>query len=193
MSFPARTSSLQAYHMLLYRNGVHPEFFNIEGRKRIEHMNYEFEIWNFNGGHVCMFDFEGVCLVEVVTPELEHLPERGLVSTTPCAGEKDHQSTFGERISFMTSIQTETLTDHLYLGTYEELLEHGRSEDCLMSHWQGLDGQQNLSLVELQRYSDQVHVQGYHLQSDCSMVLRTQSIFQAGINEDEESIDSSDD
>ena len=193
MSFASRTSSLQSYHMLLYRNGVHPEFFNIEGRKRIEHMNYEFEIWNFNGGHVCMFDFEGVCLVEVVTPELEHLPERGLVSTTPCAGEKDHQSTFGERITFMTSIQTETLTDHLYLGTYEELLDHGRSEDCLVSHWQGLDGQQNLSLVELQRYSDQVHVQGYHLQSDCSMVLRTQSIFQAGINEDDESLDSTDD
>lgn len=192
MSFASRTSSLQDYHMLLYRNGVHPEFFNIEGRRRIEHMNYEFEVWHFNGGHVCMFDFEGVCLVEVVTPELENLPERGLVSTTPCAGEKDHQSTFGERITYMTSIQTETLTEHLYLGTYEELLEHGRSDDCLLSHWQDLEGQPNLSLIEMQRYSDQVHVQGYHLRSDCSMVLRTQSIFQAGVNEEDEADDSAD-
>ena len=36
----------------------------------------------------------------------------------------------------------------------------------------------NLSLVDLQRFADQVHVQGYHLRSDCGMVLRTQSIFQ---------------
>ena len=184
MSIAPRTSSLQAYHMLLYRNGVHPEFFNIEGRKRIDNMDYEFELWHFNGGHVCMFDFEGVCLVEVVTPQLDHLPDRGLVATMPCAGEKDHESTFGERITYMTSIQTETLSDHLYLGTYNELLEHGRSNECLTSHWQDVDGQPNLSLLELQRYSDQVHVQGYHLRSDCSMVLRTQSIFQAGITDE---------
>ena len=178
--------------MLLYRNGIHPEFFNIEGRRRIEHMDYEFEAWNFNGGHVCMFDFEGVCLVEVVTPDIERLPERGLVSATPCAGEKDHQSTFGERITYMTSMQTEILTDHLYLTTYNELVEHGRSSDCLISTWSEVEGQPNLSMIELQRYSDQAHVQGYHLRSDCSMVLRTQSIFQAGVNEDEDSIESLD-
>ena len=46
--------------------------------------------------------------------------------------------------------------------------------------------QPNLSLVEIQRYTDQVHVQGYHLRSDCGLVLRTQSIFQAGVDEDAE-------
>ena len=36
----------------------------------------------------------------------------------------------------------------------------------------------NLSLVDVQRYRDEVHSQGYHLRSDCGLVLRTQSIFQ---------------
>ena len=192
MSFaPRSTTSLQAYHMLLFRNGVHPEFFNIEGRKRIEHMGYEFEAWQFKGGHICLFEFEGVCLVEVVTPDLDSLPDRGLVTTIPCAGEKDHESVFGERVTYMTSIQTETLTEHLYLGTYNELAEHAQGPHCLVTDWRDSDGQKNLTIVELQRYSDQVHVQGYHLRSDCSMVLRTQSIFQAGVSEDDSSTEES--
>ncbi len=187
MSFAPRTSSLQTYHMLLYRNGVHTEFFDIENRRRIEHGGYEFEAWQFHGGHVCLFEHEGICLVEVVTPSLTGLPERGLVTTMPCAGEKDHEATFGDRITFMTSIQTETLSDHLYLGTYNEMLKHGEESDCLLGLWKDETGQPNLSLVEMQRYTDEVHVQGYHLRSDCGLVLRTQSIFQAGVDEDAES------
>lgn len=186
MSFAPKTTSLQTYHMLLFRNGVHPEFFDIEARKRIVHCDYEFESWMFKGGHVCLFEHDGICLVEVVTPSLDRLPERGLVTSMPCAGEKDHDATFGDRITFMTSIQTETLSDHLYLGTYNELLKHSEECECLMGHWYGESDRPNLSLVELQRYTDQVHVQGYHLRSDCGMVLRTQSIFQAGVEEDNE-------
>ena len=35
-----------------------------------------------------------------------------------------------------------------------------------------------MSLVDVQRFADSVHVQGYHLRSDCGLVLRTQTIFQ---------------
>jgi hypothetical protein len=78
----------------------------------------------------------------------------------------------------MTSMQTETLTDHLYLSTYNEMMEHGRNEECLMSVWADEIGKPNLSLIDRQRYGDEVHVQAYHLRSDCGLVLRTQSIFQ---------------
>ena len=37
MSFPSRTTSLQSYNMLLFRNAIHPEFFPICGRRRITH------------------------------------------------------------------------------------------------------------------------------------------------------------
>ena len=58
------------------------------------------------------------------------------------------------------------------------MLEHGRGCDGLMSVWTDEPGKPNLSLVDLQRFADQVHVQGYHLRSDCGLVLRTQTIFQ---------------
>jgi len=178
MSLASRTTSLQAYNMLVFRNAIHPEFFPISGRRRIEHGDYEFEAWIFKGGHVLRFEFDGVCVTEVVTDQQERLPDRGLITTLQCAGEKDHEADFVDHITFMTSMQTETLSDHLYLSTYNELLEHGRMSDGLMTIWTDELGRNNLSLIEMQRFSDQVHVQAYHCRSDCSLVLRTQSIFQ---------------
>ncbi len=178
MSFQPKVTSLQAYGMLLYRNALHPEFFGIEGRRRIEHGEYEFEAWIFRGGHALRFQHDGVCLTEIITDQSESLPERGLIATLPCAGEKDHDATFGDRLTYLTSIQTEILSDHLYLGTYKELIEHGQDADSLISIWPDQSSKPNLSLLDMQRFNDQVHVQGYHLRSDCGLVLRTQTIMQ---------------
>jgi len=177
MSFASKTSSLQAYNLLLYRNAIHPEFFGIEGRRTIEYGDYEFESWIFRGGHVLRFQYRQTCLTEVVTENMAGLPERSLATTLPCAGEKDHEEEFSKQVVYMASIQTETLSDHLYLGTYNEMLEHGRECDGLMSMWSE-SGKNNLSLLDIQRYNDEVHVQSYHLRSDCGLVLRTQTIFQ---------------
>ena len=178
MSFASRATSLQSYNMLLYRQAVHPEFFAITGRQRIEHGDYEFEAWIFKGGHALRFQHENGVAIEIVTDQIERLPNRGLVTALPCAGEKDHDQEFGDTLGYMTSIQTETLTDHLYLGTYNELVDHARMSEGLLTVWNDELGRHNLSLIDTQRYSDEVHVQAYHCRSDCSLVLRTQSIFQ---------------
>ena len=174
----SKSSSLQAYNMLLYRTAIHPEFFQITGRRRLEHSGFEFESWIFKGGHVFRFQHGGSCATEVVTDAFERLPGKGLITTLPCAGEKDHEAAVSDRLVFMTSIQTETLSDHLYNSTYLELLEHGRMCEGLMTVWKDEGNKPNLSMIDLQRYSDQIHVQAYHCRSDCSLVLRTQSIFQ---------------
>lgn len=174
----SKTSSLQSYNMLVYRTAIHPEFFQIAGRRRIEHNGFEFEAWVFRGGHVVRFQQGGSCATEVVTETFERLPGKGLITTLPCAGEKDHDAEVSDRLVFMTSIQTETLSDHLYNSTYQELVEHGRMCEGLMTMWTDEVGRHNLSMLDVQRYSDQMHVQAYHCRSDCSLVLRTQSIFQ---------------
>jgi hypothetical protein len=178
MSLPSKTSSLQAYNLALYRGALHPEFFQIEGRCRIAHGGYEFEAWISRGGHAIRFEHHGMCATEVVGDDIDTLPDRGHVATLPCAGEKDHECEFADRIVYVTSMQTETLSDHLYVGTYNEMLEHGRMGECLMSVWTDEMSKPNLSLLDVQRYADEVHVQTYHLRSDCGLVLRTQSIFQ---------------
>ncbi len=176
----SKSSSLQTYAMLLYRRAVHPEFFGIEARKKLEHGEYEFEGWIFRGGHCARFQYGGLTFCEVVVENPAALPERGLIATLPCAGERDHEEKLSEQLAYMTTIQTETLSDHLYLGTYKEMLVHGRegTGDCIMAAWTDAAGKPNLSLIDMQRFRNELHLQGYHLRSDCGMVLRTQSMIQ---------------
>jgi len=190
MSLSTKSSSLQAYNMLVFKNALHPEFFGIEGRHRIEYGEYEFEAWIFRGGHALRFQHDDICIVEVVCDDTDNLPDRGLVTTLPCAGERDHDAKFGDHVVYMTSIQTEILTDHLYLGTYREMLEHGREAQALMSVWDDHTGKPNMSLVDMQRFNDEMHIQSYHLRSDCGLVLRTQTIFQISDEANDEDGDS---
>lgn len=174
---PLKSTNVQAYNLAIYRSALHPEFFDIESRMQLSHGEYEFEAWVFRGGHMLRFEMGGQCISEIVGDCLDGLPARGHVTTLPCAGERDHEASFGESVVFMTSIQTETLSGHLYLGTYGEMLDHGRESGSLLSTWSD-QSQSNLSLVDVQRYSDEVHVQAYHLRADAGLVLRTQTIFQ---------------
>lgn len=175
---PSRASSLQGYHMLAFRKALHPEFFGIEGRQRVQHGEYETEAWIFRGGHSLRFTLHGFCMSEIVVEHIDQIPDRGLIAALPCAGERDFEEKVAENILFMTTMQTETLSDHLYLGTYKEMLQHARENDSLFAMWTDGAGKPNLSLVDVQHFRNEAHVQGFHLRSDCGLVLRTQSMIQ---------------
>ncbi len=178
MSSAQKSSLLQTYNMVLYRTALHPEFFDIQARRRIKHGEYEFEAWMLQSGHAVRFEFNGLCVTEIVTNAADALPDRGLVASLPCAGEKDHECEFGDRVTYMTSIQTETLSDHLYLGTYNELRDHAADSGGVVLDWSTEFNRPDMSLLDMQRYNDEVHVQAYHLRAEGGLVLRTQSIFQ---------------
>lgn len=188
MSLGSKLSTLQSYNMLLYRRALHPEFFAIKGRRRLVHGGFEFEAWIFDGGHALRMQHEGNCLCELVTDQLDHLPEKALAVTLPCAGERDHEERLDDDLVYMTSVQTETLSEHLYIGTCKEMLEHARSVNSLLVNWNDDHGRPNLSVLDMQRFRNEIHLQGYHLRSDCGLVLRTQSMFQFGgeLGEDDE-------
>ncbi len=179
MSTPSKANSLQSYSLLVYRKAVHPEFFSVEGRRRLENGPLEAEAWITKGGHAIRFQQGDTCIVEVITDQPQGLPERGLTANMICAGEHDHQEKAGEGLSFMTTVQTETLAEHLYLGTYKEMLAHGRDNESLVVAWNDPNTQKpNLSIVDVQRYKAEISTQSWHLRSDCGLVLRTQSMFQ---------------
>lgn len=174
----AKSANSLSYAMLLYRRAVHPEFFGIEARRKLQHGDYEFEGWIFKGGHCVRFQYGAITFCEVVVDNPTSLPDRGLAGTLPCAGEHDHEEKVTEQIAYMTTIQSESLSDHLYLGTYKEMLQHGRDSDSLMTVWTDPNGKPNLSLIDMQRFRNELHVQGYHLRAQSGLVLRTQSMFQ---------------
>ena len=181
-----KTTSLQAYTMLVYRKPLHPEFFGIEGRRRIDGPDFEFEGWVFPGGQVARFQSGSTTICEVVTDQVENLPEKGLAANLPCAGERDFEKAFGDVATYMTTMQTETLSDHLYESTYREMLKYARESNALIHVPLRADGRKEMSVLDIQRSRTEVHVQGYHLRADCGLVLRTQSLFRLGVDEVEE-------
>jgi len=178
MQLPEKIVDQQIYSMALFRSAIHPEFFEVEERVEVQHNGYDFEAWLFRGGHVLRFEYEGTCVTEVVTRDPEALPERGHVTTMACAGERDHEQDFGDRVTLITSMQIESLPDHLFGDSHRELLAFGEESNAKILLWTEEDSNQNALILDIQRYRDQLHAQSYHLQSKHGIVLRTQSIFE---------------
>ena len=176
MSTSPKVPSLQAYQLALYRGPLHPEFFRVATRKTLLHNGYEAEAWLFPGGHTARFEFGPSCATEVLSEEVDTLPVRGVIASLPCAGEREHECKAAEKVDYMTSVQTETLEPHLYRSTFLEMLEYAESPDCIHHRWRDEEGE-NLSVLELQRYNDELHLQTWHLRADNGLVLRSQSVF----------------
>lgn len=179
MTTPQKSNSLQTYQTLLYDRALHPELFQLRGRSVTQHGKYELECWLLEGGHVLRFEHAGLCATELVTDQESGLPRLGVVNAALCAGEQelDHQLPGGLR--FMTTVQTEQLADNLYQATFREMTEHAE-EVGAVTHAFADESGRCLSMLDVQLYSREAHVQSYHLQASGGLVLRTQSIFEHG-------------
>lgn len=164
---------------MMYRRALHPELFQLQGRKIDRHGEYEVESWIAPLGHIVRFQIEGQVLTEAVLENGDHLPETGLVHALPCLGEKDFEMEPDGRIGYVTTVQTETLTDNLYMATYREMKDFVAESGALTHEWTDEKGNPCLSLLDAQKYRREYHVQSYHLVGATGLVLRTQSIFEA--------------
>lgn len=171
--------NLQAYRLILYSRALHPELFRVKGRRVIEHNGYEFEGWVMPGSHLMRFQFGGDCAVELITDMEDGIPDRGIVTALPCAGERDHDHTFGKKIKYCTTVQTEQLTENLYRATYQELTEFGKEAKGLVYTWNDDDGGKCASILVVERIRKEINAEAYHLVANGGVVLRSQSIFEA--------------
>ncbi len=178
MSVGSKSSSTQLFRLMLYRRALHPELFDLRNRRQHRHGEYEVEAWIAPGGHVIRFSVDGQVYSEAVLESGDHLPETGLVYALPCLGEKDYELEPAGRIGYVTTVQTESLTDNLFQATFKEMAEFGQETGALFHEWTDEEGRTNLSLLDTQKYMREFHVQSYHLTGQGGTVLRTQSIFE---------------
>ncbi len=177
-STSAKTSSLQNYHAALYSRPVHPELFDIRDRRHIQFGPYSFEGWLMPGAHACRFEISGACAVEIVTEMPGGLPETGIVERFLCAGEREFEHQFARsKLNYMTSVQTEQLSESLYRTNYDELDEFAREEEALVHRWTDEVGP-CMSILDIQRLATEIQTQSYHLIAREGLILRTQSVFE---------------
>lgn len=178
MSVPAKSLNLQAYRLILYRRALHPELFKVKGRRTIRHGDYEFEAWVMPGSHLMRFQHDTLCATELITDQDGGIPDRGILAAVPCAGERDHEQPFNEKVNYVSTVQTEQLPETLYSDTYDELIEFARESDALIYQWVDDDGGRCASILDIQRFRREIHAQSYHLVAQGGLVLRSQSIFE---------------
>lgn len=178
MNTPSKSSSLQAYRLILYRRALHPELFRVKNRTTVTYGGYEFEAWVMPGSHLMRFQHNGQCATELITDQEEGIPDRGIVAAIPCAGERDHEQAFGDKIRYCSTVQTETLPESLYKATHLELTQFAKEGNALIHQWQDEDGGNCASILDIQRFRKEIHAQAYHLLAQGGLVLRTQSIFE---------------
>lgn len=97
---------------------------------------------------------------------------RGSGRSEPAACPKDG-------VLYMTTVQTESLSENLYIATCEEMTGHCRENGSLLHVWDEESGR-GMSIVDIQKFASEVHVQAYHLLPAGGIVIRTQSIFEHG-------------
>lgn len=178
MSMPVKPNLLQSYQVILYDRALHPELFQLRGRRTIRTEGYEAEGWIMPGAHLLRFERKTLCACELVTAQESGLPENGVVSAFLCAGERDYEHTFEKPgVKYINTVQTETLSENLYLATYQELLDYARESDALIHEWDDEMGR-CLSILDLERHAQEIHASGFHLIAQGGLVLRTQTIFE---------------
>jgi len=180
MSIGQKSSNTQLFRLMAYQRALHPELFDLQVRQSQRLENYEFECWLMPAGHVVRFQAQGQALTETVIERGDHLPEKGLVHALPCIGEKEYerQPQPQDKIGYVTTVQTETLTENLYMATYREMCDFAHDAGAMAHRWTDKDGVLCLSLLDTQKYKRELHVQSYHLTGVTGLVLRTQSIFE---------------
>lgn len=175
---PTNPNVLQTYQVALYQRALHPELFNLQGRRVIQHRDYEFEAWLMPAGHVLRFERNGACLCEVVSDREEGLPQLETVETFLAAGEHEFERAFKAMgVNYMTNVQTEQLSENIFLATLDEMRQHASDQDALAFEWED-DAGHCLSIVDVQRFSAEVHAQTFHLLARGGVVVRTQTIFE---------------
>lgn len=179
MSVSHKSSNTQMFRLMVYRRALHPELFDLQGRRLHRQAEYEVETWVVPAGHLVRFAARGHCVTETVLENADHLPEHGLMHALPCIGEKEFEADPEDPIGYVTTVQIETLTDNLFASTLREMQDFALEVDALKHEWKDDSGHLNLSLLDVQRYKQEFHLQSYHLVGATGLVLRTQSIFEA--------------
>jgi hypothetical protein len=178
MSQHTKATSLHTYQSVLYGRALHPELFTLKDRKVLKTKDYEFEAWIMNGGHMLRFEHRTMCASELVTDQDGSLPDSGVLAAALCAGERDYEHKFPrDGVLYLTTVQTETLSENLYAATFEEMLSFAVEVTGMCCVWEDGVGR-CLSLIDIQRYPNELHAQAYHLQANGGVVVRTQTIFE---------------
>jgi hypothetical protein len=165
--------------LMLYDRPLHPEFFRARRTETAERRAYTAQIHLVDGGHIVEFNAGESHLTEVVVAGPENMPERGLLESLLCRGERCHETFSHPNIRYMLSTQEEQLPGTLYEATRQEIRDYAQKRELV---WQEVAESEtrggSLSALDIERRANELLVQSFHLFHDTATVIKTQGIIE---------------
>lgn len=172
-------ASLQAYKLLVLKRALHPEFFEIRQSRSYRDDFWELEAWLARGQHLMRFSQGSDGVVEVVTPDERSIPDQMILLSLPCAGERDYESRTGDHINYMSTVQTEVASESIFRANLEEMEEYALQNEAMLHRWRAENCRlDSMSILDAQCFKREVHVQTWHYDATCYLIVRSQAIFE---------------
>jgi hypothetical protein len=181
MELGQQQQRLADLHLYLYRRPLHPELFHIHRSQAVQQPGYNAQIWVIGLGHVVTFQAGQRVVTELTSVSSPTLPQRGLVEQFKFRGERDYTMRWPDGLRFILSSQVETLSEHLFRATHQDLVRHARDSAIFVSfdQWSS-GGLEAFSYIEYETMAREFHVSAFHAFPDDLTLVKTQTIFEVG-------------
>lgn len=166
-------------HLFVFDRSLHPELFRHYGNYRVEQGRYCADIWMVGLSHVVTLTCDRRCLTELLAPENDTLPTRGVLSRFRLKGERDHERQTQDGWSYMVSTQVETMDEALYKSVYYDLLRHTEKRGWFQAYEQWAhNGLTPFSYIDHEARDREFHVHAFHAYPQEKTLVKTQSIIE---------------
>ena len=171
--------SLRAMKLVVYSRPLHPELFEIHHDHRIDQAAYDAAIWITGCAHVVRFSVGPDTVTEVMAEAQDELPERGLVASFQCRGEKQHEYDNGHGLRYQMNLQVEAMSEKLYAQTQDDLTRAAEKGGLLVPfpQWR-VNDLTPFCYVDYHVAPRSLQVFAYHAFPEERTIVKTQSVFE---------------
>jgi len=166
-------------HLYVFDRALHPELFQHYADYRVAQGGYHADIWVVGLGHVLTLTSGEHCLTELLAPESDVLPTRGVLTRFRLKGERDYERKTAAGWNYMVSTQVEMMDEALYKSVHFDLLRHTEKRGWFHSYDAWSDGElAPFSYIDYEARDREFHVHVFHAVPRERTLIKTQSIIE---------------
>lgn len=166
-------------HLFVFDRPLHPELFRHYSDARVSQAKYHADLWIVGLSHLVTITSGQKTVTELLAPDSDLLPSRGVLTRFRLKGERDHERTMPDGWHYMVSSQVETMDEPLYKSVHNDLLRHAvkRGSFHVFENW--ADGDlAPFSYIDHEARDAEFHVHAFHAFPAERTIVKTQSIFE---------------
>ena len=179
MKIPEQRVCVGDLQFALYDRPPHPELFKIDHRQEIEERKYWASVWLIEGGHVVLFGWKKLFMVEHLAGGNGERPRSGILQMFPLRGERTCRQCRDDGVKYVMAGQVERMSKKVFSSVYQEVLGRAQSRGTLVLHGRSDRTKSPFAYVEVEARESELHVTSCHAFPGELAMAKTQSIFKA--------------